>query len=104
MDFFNLNIKGWNLSSNITTKDTVSAAINKATTQYSSEDRVVFHLDRGTQYAAKATSNTLKSYNIVQSMSRAGNCWDNAVAESFIDNDKSMLNVAVLRAKDNLYR
>lgn len=44
---------------------------------------MIFHCDRGVQYASKATRNTLKFYGIIQSMSRAGNCWDNAVAESF---------------------
>ena len=91
MDLFNRDIIGWNLSSNMTTKDTVLAAINKAAIQYSFEDRMIFHSDRGTQYASKATRNTLRSYNIVQSMSRAGNCWDNAVAESFFKSLKTEL-------------
>ena len=91
MDLFNRDIIGWNLSSNMTTKDTVLAAINKATSQYSFEDGMVFHSDRGTQYASKATRNTLESYNIDQSMSRARNCWDNAVAESFFKSLKTEL-------------
>ena len=91
MDLFNRDIIGWNLSSNMTTKDTVLAAINKATSQYSFEDGMVFHSDRGTQYASKATRNTLESYNVVQSMSRARNCWDNAVAESFFKSLKTEL-------------
>lgn len=52
---------------------------------------MIFHSDRGTQYAAKATRNMLKSHNIVQSMSRARNCWDNAVAESFFKSLKTEL-------------
>ena len=91
MDLFNRDIIGWNLSSNMTTKDTVLAAINKATSQYSFEDGMVFQSDRGTQYASKATRNTLESYNIDQSMSRARNCWDNAVAESFFKSLKTEL-------------
>lgn len=58
MDLFNRDIIGWNLSSNMTTKDTVLAAINKASTQYSFEDGMVFHSGRGAQYASKATRNT----------------------------------------------
>jgi putative transposase len=91
MDLFNRDIIGWNLSSNMTTKDTVLAAINKAAMQYSFEDGMVFHSDRGAQYASKTTRSTLKSYNIVQRVSRARNCWDNAVAESFFKSLKTEL-------------
>jgi transposase InsO family protein len=44
---------------------------------------VVFHSDRGSQYASKYFSMTLAAHGFVPSMSRKGNCWDNAVAESF---------------------
>ena len=91
MDLFNRDSIGWNLSTNMTTKDTVLAAINKAAVQYSFEEGMLFHSDRGIQYASKATRNTLKSYNIVQSMSRVRNCWDNAVAESFFKSLKTEL-------------
>ena len=44
---------------------------------------LIFHSDRGVQYACNAFRNLLKNPLITQSMSRKGNCWDNAVAESF---------------------
>jgi len=44
---------------------------------------LLFHSDRGSQYAAGATRDWLRQWQIVQSMSRGGNCWDNAVVESF---------------------
>jgi transposase InsO family protein len=44
---------------------------------------LIFHSDRGVQYASKKFVNTIESYTIKRSMSRKGNCWDNAVAESF---------------------
>lgn len=44
---------------------------------------MIFHSDRGVQYASKKMANVLASYKIRQSMSRKGNCWDNAVAENF---------------------
>jgi transposase InsO family protein len=48
------------------------------------DGRLIFHSDRGVQYACNAFRNLLNSYDgIQQSMSRKGNCWDNAVAESF---------------------
>ena len=91
MDLFNRDIIGWSLSSNMTTKDTVLAAINKADMHYSFAYGMIFHSDRGVQYAAKATRNTLKSYHVIQSMSRPANCWDNAVAESFFKSLKMEL-------------
>jgi len=44
---------------------------------------VIFHSDRGVQYASDAFRQRLKKYNMTQSMSRPGNCLDNAAAESF---------------------
>jgi len=46
--------------------------------------RLIFHSDRGVQYACNEFKNLLSSYKLVErSMSRKGDCWDNAVAESF---------------------
>ena len=44
---------------------------------------LISHTDRGSQYAAKNHRDLLKYFDIKQSMSRKGDCWDNAVAESF---------------------
>ena len=44
---------------------------------------LIFHSDRGSQYASKEFRKVLKKKRFIQSMSRKGNCWDNAVAESF---------------------
>ena len=44
---------------------------------------LIVHSDRGSQYAGNAYRNLLKAYGFIGSMSRLGNCWDNAVAESF---------------------
>jgi transposase InsO family protein len=52
---------------------------------------MIFHSDRGIQYACKQTVNLLKSLKLEQSMSGKGNCWDNAVAESFFKTFKSEL-------------
>jgi len=54
------------------------------------KDELIFHSDRGSQYACTAFRNILKSYKLVeQSISRKGNCWDNAVAESFFKSLKT---------------
>jgi len=50
---------------------------------------MIFHSDRGVQYANKKMANVLASYKIRQSMSRKGNCWNNAVAESFFKSFKT---------------
>ncbi len=44
---------------------------------------LIWHSDQGSQYCAKSHRDIVKEYGIIQSMSRRGNCWDNAVAESF---------------------
>ena len=44
---------------------------------------LIHHSDRGSQYAAGDYQNMLNQYNMICSMSRKGNCWDNAVVESF---------------------
>lgn len=48
-----------------------------------SSERIDFYSDRGVQYANKKFANTIESYKVTRSMSRKGNCWDNAVAENF---------------------
>ena len=52
---------------------------------------VIFHSDRGVQYCSKDYQKMLKQYGIKCSMSRKGNCWDNAVAESFFHSMKTEL-------------
>ena len=47
------------------------------------EDQLLFHSDRGIQYACTEFRDELTDLPVAQSMSRKGNCWDNAVAESF---------------------
>lgn len=51
----------------------------------------LFHSDRGSQYASRVFKNALKKHGFVASMSRQGDCWDNAVAESFFGTCKSEL-------------
>lgn len=84
IDLADRKVVGWALSQNMTTEDTVMKAWLDARKNRSIKDGFIFHSDRGVQYASnKITS--LFSFNrkITQSMSRKGNCWDNAVAESF---------------------
>ena len=52
---------------------------------------LIWHTDRGSQYASYTHKDLLQKYGIVQSMSRRGNCWDNAVAQSFFHSLKTEL-------------
>jgi transposase InsO family protein len=84
MDLFDRQIIGWSLSSTMRTKDTVIPAWRMAISKRRITSELIFHSDRGIQYACNEFKNVLKANVFVkQSMSRKANCWDNAVAESF---------------------
>ena len=83
MDLYDRKIIGWALSNNMTTKDTVLAAWKMALIHRPINGHLIFHSDRGVQYAADEFRKALKGKPVTQSMSRKGNCWDNAVAENF---------------------
>ena len=61
----------------------VRGALKMATAQRSGYEGVVLHSDQGVQYASVAYQQQLREFGIVCSMSRKGNCWDNAPMESF---------------------
>ena len=84
MDLADRKIVGWSLSEDMTTKNTIMKTWIMARKNRNIINGFLFHSDRGVQYASNKMVN-LFAYNvkITQSMSRKGNCWDNAVAESF---------------------
>ena len=90
MDLADRKIIGWSLSEDMTTENTIMKAWLHARSNRSLNDGFVFHSDRGVQYASNKMVN-LFSFNrkVTQSMSRKGNCWDNAVAESFFKTIKN---------------
>jgi len=85
IDLFNRKIIGWAFSDNLSTSDTIIPAWEMALAKTTITKELIFHSDRGVQYASDKFTSLIKNYNglIKQSMSRKGNCWDNAVAESF---------------------
>lgn len=83
IDLADRMVVGWNLSDNMTDEDTVIAAFEKAVKNRPILPGLIFHSDRGSQYASNEFRKLLDREKCVQSMSRKGNCWDNAVAESF---------------------
>jgi len=84
IDLADRKVVGWSLSEDMTTQNTVMEAWIEARKTRNISDEFIFHSDRGVQYASNKMTN-LCNFNlkITQSMSRKGNCWDNAVAESF---------------------
>jgi putative transposase len=69
--------------------DLVKQAFLNALSTSPVEKGVLFHSDRGSQYASNEFRQTMSAHGFVPSMSRKGNCWDNAVAESFFATLKS---------------
>ena len=63
--------------------DLVLSALRNACHAHSPAAKTVFHSDRGSQYASDDFREVIGALSMVASMSRKGNCWDNAVAESF---------------------
>ena len=92
MDLADRKIVGWSLSEDMTTQNTVFKAWKSAINTRGIQSNFIFHSDRGIQYACHSFRNLIGSNKYVfQSMSRKGNCWDNAVAESFFKSLKSEL-------------
>ena len=84
LDLFDRQVIGWSLSKTMLTSDTVIPAWKMAVSKRKISGELIFHSDRGVQYACKEFTRLLKANSLVmQSMSRKANCWDNAVAESF---------------------
>jgi putative transposase len=75
-------VVGWAVSERMTT-DLVEKAFLKAYWKRKPGDGLLFHSDRGSQYASSRYQRLLKVLKVNQSMSAKGNCYDNAVAESF---------------------
>ena len=91
IDLYDRKVIGWSLSHGMSTEETSLAAWRMAIKNRPVQKGLIFHSDRGVQYASKKFVNTIESYNIKRSMSRKGNCWDNAVAESFFKSLKTEL-------------
>ena len=82
IDLFNREVVGWNMSARMKAKG-VTDALRMALWRRQPPAGLVVHSDRGSQYASTAYRKLLKDHGLVGSMSRKGDCWDNAAAESF---------------------
>lgn len=89
IDLADRKVVGWSLSENMEAKNTTIKALEMAIKNRPITQQLIFHSDRGIQYACSDFRKKLECLPIKQSMSRKGNCWDNAVAESFFKTIKT---------------
>ena len=82
IDLFSRRVVGWSMGSRMKAA-LVTDALRMAMWRRQPGAGLIVHSDRGSQYASKAYRCLLKANDFVGSMSRKGDCWDNAVAESF---------------------
>ena len=82
IDLFSRKVVGWSMSSRMKASLACNA-LQMALWRRRPNTGLLVHTDRGVQYASKAYRGLLTAHGCVGSMSRKGNCWDNAVSESF---------------------
>src|SRR5665648_1180073 len=87
-DIFHKEIVGWSVADHMRTELCLKALEN-AVMKHRPPKGLMHHSDRGSQYCSKDYQEALKNYRMICSMSRKGNCWDNACAETFFSTIKS---------------
>ena len=90
VDLFSRSVAGWALDATLTTKLPL-AALDMALRRRRPGPGLLHHSDRGCQYTSAEYRDALAARGVTVSMSRKGNCWDNAVAESFFSTIKAEL-------------
>ena len=88
LDLFNREVIGWSIKARMTA-EIVMDALTMAWFRRKPAPEVLHHSDRGSQYAGGAFQAQLAQYGMTCSMSRKGNCWDNAPTESFFNSLKN---------------
>lgn len=90
LDAFSRKVIGWCFKESLHTQIVVEA-FDMAVSKREISSSLVFHSDRGSQYASELYRHRLQLYGILPSMSRSGNCYDNSVVESFFHTLKAEL-------------
>jgi len=90
IDLYSRKIVGWSMDDTMKVS-LVNDALSMAIMHRKPSNGLIWHTDRGSQYASYSHKDLLQKNNITQSMSRRGNCWDNSVAESFFKSLKQEL-------------
>ena len=88
LDLFNREVVGWSLQPRMTA-DIVTDALTMAWFRRKPAVGLMHHSDRGSQYASQPFQHKLREYGMICSMSRKGNCWDNAPTESWFNSFKN---------------
>jgi transposase InsO family protein len=95
LDLFSRKVVGWALDTHMR-ESLILDAFTMAVSQRDLKEHALIHSDRGVQYRGNEYQDTIKQYGMRCSMSRKGNCWDNAVMESFF----SRLKVELIYAEN----
>jgi transposase InsO family protein len=90
IDIYSRKVIGWQLDKNLNS-DLVERALKNALMERRVEKGIIFHSDQGIQYASESFRKILSDYGFIQSMSRKGNCYDNAITETFFHTLKTEL-------------
>ena len=90
LDLYSRLIVGWELSDRLTA-DLITSALGRALDRRRPESMLVFHSDRGCQYASEEVRSLIDQHHIRPSMGATGSCYDNAVTESFFHTLKTEL-------------
>lgn len=101
LDIYSRRIVGWTLSTSLDASITISA-LNKALMNRKPSGELICHSDRGIQYASANFRNLLNKHGILQSMGHKGDCYDNAIMESFFSTLKAEIKCfGTLDTKEN---
>lgn len=101
IDLYSRKVVGWSFGLTLHT-DLICHALRRALAARRPTGPLIFHSDRGCQYASQQFRDLLARHNITQSMSRKGNCYDNAVAESFFHTlKKEWIGRSIIMTPDN---
>jgi transposase InsO family protein len=90
IDLYSRQVIGWSMANHMRS-ELVNNALTMAIWKRKPKKGLIWHTDQGSQYASDSHRSILKDHKIIQSMSKKGDCWDNAVAESFFKTLKTEL-------------
>jgi transposase InsO family protein len=90
LDLFSRRVVGWSMKPTLASELTLDA-LHMALQTRTPTSGLMHHSDRGVQYACEQYQHSLRDHRMIGSMSRKGNCWDNAVMESFFGSLKTEL-------------
>ena len=103
LDLYSRLVVGWALRPYLDAKLTL-AALEQAVARRQPGPGLLHHSDRGSQYTCRDYQSRLEELGMVASMSRTGNCYDNAVAESFFDSLKTEIGIEVFKNREHAQR